>query len=161
MPPYLSHMEKMDLIEPVQIHRSRANYLRLKSPIMEAFYYLADRYGFEETDVSFGEVRPTLEKLMNMHAQDFVGQLLAELKGGTRMYYFTPDQEVDFLVAVRGRPQLVGEVKLGGVSDRDLRKFLETAKAFPGAERVLVCREEIEQPDLKVLTPKKLLGLLK
>ncbi|MEM2282461.1 MAG: hypothetical protein QXH26_02795 [Candidatus Hadarchaeales archaeon] len=156
--PYLSHMEEMDLIESVQIYRSRANYLRLKSPIMEAFYYLADRYGFEEADVSFGEVKPTLEKLVNMHAQDFVGQLLAELKEGTRMYYFTPDQEVDFVVAVRGRPQLVGEVKLGGVRDRDLRKFVEITGAFPGAERVLVCREEVEHPELKILTPEKLLS---
>ena len=159
--PYLSHMEKMDLIESVEIYRSRANYLRLKSPIMEAFYYLADRYAFDEADVPFGEIRPTLERLVGMHVQDFVAQLLAEWKQGTRMYYFTPEQEIDFLITVRGRPQLVGEVKLGDVSRRDVMKFVDAAKIFPNAEKVSICRKEMKQPGIKVLTPEKLLEPLR
>ena len=154
--PYLSHMEEMDLIESVEIYRSRAHYLKLKSPIMEAFYYLVDRYAFDEVDVSFGEVRPTLERLMNIHVQDFVSQLLAERRQGTRMYYFTPAQEIDFIIAVRGRPEVVGEVKLGRVSRRDLMKFAEGARIFPDAEKIFVCRREMKQPGITVLTPQKL-----
>jgi AAA+ ATPase superfamily predicted ATPase len=157
--PYITHMEKMDLVEPVGIYRSKANYLKLRSPIMEAFYYLADRYAFDEVEVSFEEVRPTLERLVDMHVQDFVSQLFAEREGGARMYYFTPDGEIDFIITVRGRPRLVGEVKLGKVSDRDLKRFEETASIFPDAEKVLVCNEEREWPGITVLTPEKLVGL--
>jgi AAA+ ATPase superfamily predicted ATPase len=157
--PYVKHMEKMDLIESVEIWKSRAVYLKLRSPVMEAFYYLADRYAFDELEVSFEEVRPTLERLVSMHVQDFVSQLFAEREGGTRMYYFTPERELDFVITARGRPRLVGEVKLGKVDDRDLRRFEEGAAVFPDAEKVLVCNEEREWPGITVLTPEKLVGL--
>jgi hypothetical protein len=123
---------------------------------MEAFYYLADRYAFDEVEVSFEEVRPTLERLVDMHVQDFVSQLFAEKEGGKRMYYFTPDQEIDFIITVRGRPRLVGEVKLGKVGDRDLRRFEETASIFPDTEKVLVCGTKVDWPGITVLTPEKL-----
>lgn len=159
--PYIRYMEEMDLIESVEIYKSRANYLKLKSPIMEAFYYLADRYAFDEAEVQLAEILPTLERLHTMHVQDFVAQLLAELRGGSRAYYFTPKQELDFLITVRGRPQLVGEVKLGSVAKRDVEKFLDVAEIFPDAEKVLVCKGKIKEPGITSLTPEGLLKLSK
>jgi hypothetical protein len=82
--------------------------------------------------------------------------LLAEREGGTRMYYFTPEHELDFVITIRGKPRLVGKVKLGKMDDRDLRRFEEGAAVFPDAKKVLVCSEEREWSGVTVLTPARL-----
>lgn len=156
---HIKNMEEMDLVEAIEIHKARSRYLRLKSPIMEAFYHLSDRYDFEEREVEFREVEPTLRRLMAAHVQDFVAQLLAEREGGERAYYFAPDQEIDFLVKVRGKPRMVGEVKLGKVSEREIKRFLEVSSSFPGAERVFVGLKRVEGRDIVSLTPSDLLRL--
>jgi AAA+ ATPase superfamily predicted ATPase len=157
--PYLRNMMEMDLVEAVPTYGQKEHYHHLKSPIMEAFYYLADRYAFDETDVALGEVRPTLEKICNLHLQNFVAKLFAELRGGRQAFYLTPSQEIDFVITVRRKPVLVGEVKWGKVSSADVDKFIDTTAAFPDAERVFVCRKKLEHEKAKILTPPDLVKL--
>jgi hypothetical protein len=158
--PYLKNMAEMDLVEAVPIYGQKEHYHHLKSPIMEVFYYLVDRYAFDETDVALDEVRPTLEKLRNLHLQDFIAKLFAELRGGRRAYYFTPAKELDFVITVRRKPVLVGEVKWGSVSNADLDKFIDATAPFPEAEKVFVCRRRLEHGLVKVLTPAEILELV-
>ena len=157
--PYLRNMTAMDLVEAVPLYGQKEHYHRLKSPIMEAFYYLVDRYAFDETDATLSEVRPTLEKLCNLHLQNFVAKLFAELQGGRLAFYFTPSQEIDFVITVRRRPVLVGEVKWGKVSSADVDKFIDVTAAFPDAERVFVCRKKLKHERARILTPPDLVRL--
>lgn len=159
--PYLRNMAEMNLIDAVPIYGQKERYHRLKSPIMETFYHLVDRYGFDEAEVSHGEASPTIEKLRNLHIQDFIAQFFAELRGGRRAYYFTPTKELDFIITVRGRPSLVGEVKWGKDVGRDLAKFAEAAATFRGLERIFVCREKLGYQGVTVLTPEELVELAK
>ncbi len=157
--PYLRNMTQMDLVEAVPLYGQKEHYHRLKSPIMEAFYYLVDRYAFDEIDMALSEVRPTIEKICNLHLQNFVAKLFAELKGGKQAFYFAPSQEIDFVITVRRKPVLVGEVKWGKVSSADVDKFINVAAAFPDAERVFVCRKKLKHEMANIVTPVDLVRL--
>jgi len=65
---------------------------------MEAFFYLADRYRFEEVDVSFEEVLPAMEKLRNLSIQNFIADLFASICNGKKEYFVTPSKEIDFII---------------------------------------------------------------
>jgi hypothetical protein len=157
--PYVKNMQRMGLLESVGVFNLRASYLKVESPIIEAFFYLADRYGFDERDVGLAEAKPTLRRLLAMHVQDFIGWLLAELYGGRREYYFTPSEEIDVLVTVRRKPVVIAEVKTGKVGRAEIARFKENTRQFPTAEKLLVCWHPLEAPGIKTITPKELLEM--
>ena len=95
---------------------------------MKTFYYLADRYNFEEIDVSFREVEPTLERLRNLAIQNWVADFFAETYQGRKEYFVTPEKEIDFIITVRRKPMIVGEVKWGKYDKTDVNKFKEKIK---------------------------------
>ena len=139
--PYIKNMAAMGLIESLQVHSSKKKMYRLSSPIMEAFFYLADRYGFEDADVSFKEAMPSIEKLRNLAVQNFVADLFASDLGGQKEYYLTPSNEIDFIITFRNKPVLVGEVKWGDYNAGDVKKFLEKT-SFLDIEKVFVTKKK-------------------
>jgi AAA+ ATPase superfamily predicted ATPase len=141
--PYIKNMVAMGLVESITVYSSKKKMYRLSSPIMEAFFYLDDRYDFEEVEVSFEEVKPTIEKLRSLAIQNFIGDLFAQVYNGKKEYYMTPYNELDFIVTVRNKPFLVGEVKWGKYDDNDVKKFLEKS-SFIDAEKVLVTKKKKE-----------------
>lgn len=141
--PYIKNMVGMGLVEELPVFSSKKKMYRLASPIMEAFYYLDDRYDFEEADVSFKEAGPAIERLRNLAIQNFVADLFAAKLGGRKEYYVTPSSEIDFIITVRNRPVLVGEVKWGKYAAGDVEKFAKKSE-FVKAERVFVAKRKNE-----------------
>jgi hypothetical protein len=140
--PYIKNMEGMGLVESLPIFSSKKKMYRLSSPIMEAFFYLADRYGFEDRDVSFEEARPTIEKLRNFAVQNFIGDLFASAFNGKKEYYVTPSKEMDFIITVRNKAVLIGEVKWGKYDGNDLKKFVEKANCIK-AEKIFITKNKL------------------
>ena len=136
---FVRNLVDMDLVRSIKIYNSRRKIYRLKSPIMEAFYYLDSKYEVSERHASLEEVRPAIEFLIRKHVEDFVADLLAQHYGGRREYLIDP--EVDLIVTRRGRPILVGEVKWGGYDAKDLEMFREKVRYLPGL-KVFVTREK-------------------
>jgi len=141
--PYIKNMEGMGLIESLPIFSSKKKMYRLSSPIMEAFFYLAGRYGFEDRDVSFEEARPTIEKLRNFAVQNFIGDLFASAYHGKKEYYVTPSKEMDFIITVRNKAFLIGEVKWGKYDSNDLKKFVEKT-TFIKTEKIFITKTKNE-----------------
>ena len=141
--PYIKNMVEMGLVEELPVFSSKKKMYRLASPIMEAFYYLDDKYNFEETDVSFKESEPAIESLRNFAIQNFIADLFAAEFGGRKEYYVSASNELDFIITMRNKPVLVGEVKWGKYSLGDVKKF-EEKSAFVGAERVFITKKKKE-----------------
>jgi AAA+ ATPase superfamily predicted ATPase len=160
--PYIKNMEGMGLIESLPIFSSKKKMYRLSSPIMEAFFYLADRYGFEDRDVSFEEARPTIEKLRNFAVQNFIGDLFASAYHGKKEYYVTPSKEMDFIITVRNKAVLIGEVKWGKYDGNDLKKFVEKS-TFIKAEKIFITKNknEIKMDNVKIMDVDDILAMVK
>lgn len=158
--PYIKNMVDMGLVESLPLYSSKKKRYRLASPVMEAFFYLADRYGFEEADVSFEEAGPTVEKLRNLAIQHFIGGLFAWAYGGKQEYYVTPSNELDFIITVRNKPVLVGEVKWGKYDKSDIKKFRDKS-AFIEAEKVFITKKKLEKETegVKILDATDLLAM--
>lgn len=159
--PYIKNMVHMGLIETLTIHSSKKKMYKLSSPVMEAFYYLDDRYNFEEADVSFEEVLPAIERLRNLAIQNFIADLFASIHGGKKEYYVTPSSEIDLIVTVRNKPVLAGEVKWGDYDHRDINNFLEKS-SFIKAEKIFVTKKKKEDSfeNVKILDAGDLLSMV-
>lgn len=151
--PYIKNLIGMGLVESLPLYSSKKKMYKLASPIMEAFYYLTDRYDFEETDVSFSEVKPTLEKLRSLAMQNWVADCFAEIYQGRKEYFVTPEKEIDFVLTVRRKPMVVGEVKWGKYDQKDIENFkektkhLRVKKIFMTKEKTGVRNEEVRIVD--------------
>jgi len=159
--PYIKNMAGMGLVDSLPIFSSRKKMYRLSSPIMEAFFYLADRYGFEDRDVSFEEARPTIEKLKNFAVQNFIGDLFAGAYHGKKEYYVTPSKEIDFIITVRNKAVLIGEVKWGKYDGNDLKKFVEKS-TFIKAEKIFITKSknEIKMDNVKIMDVYDILAMV-
>ncbi|MCX9085401.1 MAG: AAA family ATPase [Candidatus Methanoperedens sp.] len=160
--PYIKNMEGMGLVESLSIFSSKKKMYRLSSPIMEAFFYLADRYGFEDRDVSFEEARPTIDKLRNFAVQNFIGDLFAIVYHGKKEYYATPSKEMDFIITVRNKAVIIGEVKWGKYDSNDLKKFVEKT-TFIKAEKIFITKtkNETKMDKVKIMDMEDILAMVK
>lgn len=159
--PYIKNMEGMGLVDPLPIYSSKKKMYRLSSPMMEAFFYLADRYGFEDRDVSFEEARPTIEKLRNFAVQNFIGDLFASVYHGKKEYYVTPSKELNFIITVRNKAVIIGEVKWGKYDSNDLKKFVEKT-TFIKAEKIFITKNknEIKMDNIKIMDVDDILAMV-
>ncbi len=163
--PYIKNMVAMGLVELLPVYPSGKNMYRLSSPIMEAFFYLADRYNFEERDVSFEEIALTIEKLRNLAIQNFIADLFASVHKGKKEYYATPSNELDFIVTVRNKPILIGEVKWGKYDYSDIRKFSEKASSvYDDVKKIFVTSKKRQTNDIenvKIMDAEDILSLIR
>lgn len=134
---YLKNLEEMGLVENIKIYNSKSNFYRLSSPIMNIYYYLDSRYNISNREITKDEVKPTLEKLINLEIQNFIADFFAEKEGGRKEYYILPDKEFDFLITKRNRLEIIGEVKWKKAELKDIQKFRETAHHLPGRKIVI------------------------
>ncbi|MFZ3169101.1 MAG: AAA family ATPase [Candidatus Methanoperedens sp.] len=160
--PYIKNMEGMGLVDPLPIFSSKKKMYRLSSPVMEVFFYLADRYGFEDREVSFEEARPTIEKLRNFAVQNFIGDLFASAYHGKKEYYVTPSKELDFIITVRNKAVIIGEVKWGKYDSNDLKKFVEKT-TFIKAEKIFITKNKNETKidNVKIMDLDDILAMVK
>jgi len=145
--PYMKNLVAMGLLEELPLYLSKKKRYRLVSPVMEAFYYLSDRYGFEEADVSFREVKPTLERLRNLAIQNWVADFFAQTYQGRKEYCMTAGGEIDFVITLRRKPVVVGEVKWGRYGRSDVENFKRRTESIK-AEKFFVTKEKGEAPDV-------------
>ncbi len=136
---YIKNLEEMELLEAIRLFNSRSNFYRLSSPIMNIFYYLDSRYNIGSREPSLEEIRPTLEKLINLEIQNFIADMFAERIGGRKEYFISPDREFDFIITKRNKLEVVGEVKWKGAELRDINRFMKTTMHLP-CKKVIVFR---------------------
>ena len=155
---FVRNLVEMDLVRPIKLYGSRRKIYRIKSPIMEAYYYLESKYEVSEREVEYDEVAPAIQALVRQHVEDFVADLAAQHYRGRREYSLSP--EIDFVITRRGRPVAVGKVKWGRYTHRDLEAFREKVSKLPGL-RLFIARskEEDVYKDVYVLDAEDLASL--
>ncbi len=141
---YIKNLEEMGLIESIKIFNSKRNFYRLSSPIMNIYYYLDSRYNISDRDIGVEEVKPTIEKLINLEIQNFIADFFAEKVGGRKEYYISPEKEFDFIITKRNKPEIVGEVKWKNANKKDTGKFMKKAEHLPCKKLVIFKRGTAE-----------------
>ncbi|MFW5846916.1 MAG: AAA family ATPase [Nanoarchaeota archaeon] len=136
---YLKNLEEMELVESIKLNKSKGNYYRLFSPLMNIYYYLDSRYNISDRKISLDEVKPTLQKLINFEIQNFVADLFAEIYQGRKEYFVSSEKEIDFIITSRNKIKIIGEVKWKKVDKRDIEKFVINSENF-NAEKILICK---------------------
>ncbi len=156
---YIKNLEEMELVESIKLHRTKGRFYRLASPIMNIFYYLESRYDISSRDISLEEIKPTLEKLINMEIQNFIADIFAEMHNGRKEYYVSPDKEVDFIITKRNKPEIVGEVKWKKINSEDVKRFKAVSENFRG-KPVMVCKTGKQSGDIEILDAEDIVSMI-
>lgn len=158
--PFMDNMVDMGLLEKVKRYgKARTHAYEIPSFPVKLFYYLDSRYGISGREVSYSEVKPTVEAQLRLGIEGFIADLFAEELGGRKELIKDADREIDLLVTVRNKPQLVGEVKWGRASKGDVSYFLSKVEDLR-CRKVFVALEPIEtDDDVEVLTPRDIMRI--
>ena len=160
---YLKNLEEMELVESINLHKTKGKYYRLISPLMNIYYYLDSRYDISSRTISLEEVKPTLQKLINLEIQNFIADLFSEIYDGRKEYFVSKDKEVDFIITKRNKPEIIGEVKWKIIDQKDIDKFLKNSERLNG-KRVLICKgskiKDKEIENIEIINPKSLIALV-
>lgn len=141
---YIKNLEEMELVEGVRIFNSKSNFYRLSSPIMNVYYYLESRYNISNREMSLEEMKPTLEKLINLEVQNFLADFFAEKEGGRKEYFMSPEKEFDFIITKRNRLEIIGEVKWKKAEQKDMARFGEITQNLPGRKIIIFKRGKLK-----------------
>lgn len=156
---YLKNLEEMELVESIKLHKAKGRYYRLTSPIMNIYYYLDSRYNISERNVSLEEIKPTIEKLINLEIQNFIADLFAQLYNGRKEYFISGDKEVDFIITKRNKAEIIGEVKWKRIEKEDINKFMRNSDRLYG-KRMIVCKSgEAKMRGVNITSPNYLISL--
>lgn len=141
---YIKNLEEMELLESVRLYNSKSNFYRLKSPIMNIFYYLDSRYDISNRDISLEEIGPTLDRLINLEIQNFIADFFAERENGRKEYFLSPEREIDFIITKRNKMEIVGEVKWKRAESKEIEKFLKSMHDLPGKKIIIFKSGKLE-----------------
>lgn len=148
---YLKNLEEMELVESIKLYKSNNKYFyRLRSPIMNVYYYLEDRYNITNREVDLEEIKPTLGKLINFEIQNFLADFFAEKFSGRKEYFISPLKEIDFIITQRNKPIAVGEVKWKKIVQSDVENF-KTSSADFFCRKILIGKHGIKSEQVEVL----------
>ncbi len=157
--PYVKIMEEMDLLERIPLYGTHGYYYAVKSKIMDLYYYIDEKYDFE--NVSSSLMKEIISERMPSHIQFFIGELMAELLDGTFRYSMTNHFDVDILITKRNRLVFVGEVKWAKqVKKTEIVTFLKNTEKFD-CRKAFISRVPITTQDVELITPTLLLKMMK
>jgi hypothetical protein len=152
---YIRNMVDMGLIEEIPLFRNRKKMIyRIKSPVMETYYYLVDRHSIDEREVHLKEVIDNLKKMVNLQIERFFAESYRIILAGNREYSLDP--EIDFIITEgrKRKTRMFGEVKWGKGSAKGAWKLKEKAEGMD-VELVLISKEDVEVDGVQTVTPEK------
>ena len=157
---YLKNLEEMGIIESNKLYKAKNRYYyRLRSPIMNLYYYLEDRYNIANREVTLDEMKPTLQKLINLEIQNFIADVFAEYHKGRKELFFTHDEEIDFIITKRNKASVVGEVKWKDLSEKDINRFEKKTSRF-FCRKIIVGKKIDSRPGkVEALDSKDIVGM--
>ena len=153
--------QEIELVESIKLYRSKGNYYRLSSPIMNIYYYLDSRYDISNREAYLEEIKPTLERLISLEIQNFIADLFVELYRGRKEYVVSKDKEVDFIITKRNKAEIIGEVKWKKINQEDINKFIKNSENLNG-RKILICKTgQVKQIGIELIDSTSLVDLTK
>ncbi len=123
----LNVLERIGLVRKIPLWRTRGarSYYILSSSAIAMLLYV---------DEKFLEIEPPPENLKSRYAlevQFSIGELLAEYHGLTSAYSISANRDLDVvLLDRRGIPQIAYEIKLGRITEDDVRESATLARSL-------------------------------
>lgn len=155
---YLKNMEKMDLVESIKIINSREKYFRIKSPLIDLYYMLSEKYNIDEYEIGFESVKANLRAKLGRYVERFVADVMAEMYRGRIFFYLDPSKEIDIIIRRNGKIVAVGEVKIKA-TDSDVKRFYHNVSSF-GAEKIFISKNKVRDfADIKTISAGEILNL--
>jgi len=149
---FMKNMVEMGLLERTKVFGKKKFDYSIPSFPIRLFYYLDSRYGMSDREVDYREYGPAAENLLRFGIEEFVADALVELVGGRKENLKDTEREIDVLVTMRNKPALVGEVKWGRTTKKDISAFLEKVEDMD-CRKVLVSKYQVETDEVEVMTP--------
>ncbi len=158
--PYIKNLRDMGILKEIKKYGRKKYVYEIDSEPTKMFYYLDARYDLSR-DITYDEVKPTVQKLRNLAIERFVGDLFAEIYGGRVEYLKEANREIDILITKRNKPLIVGEVKWGRANKKDIDNFRKKTEDFYCRKIFFTKRKIRSNGDIEVLTPEDLPILLR
>jgi len=121
--PYLYNLMNMGLVKRIKVYGKRKWLYKIRSPIIDLYYYLDTKYGISELEVERKTIQKEITEKLPHYFEDYIREALAEKHGGQEEKSLDP--EIDVIITVRGKPIECAEVKLGRKTRHDEIMFLE------------------------------------
>jgi hypothetical protein len=155
--PYFNKMEDMDLVRRIPIYRSKEFMYRIRSPIMELGFMMDERFDFFQQSMPRKRLDQEIANRLPGHIEQFTGELMGELLGGTYNYFYSRDFDLDFIIT-RGKKTLaVGEVKWKDQPSRkEIKLFKERTEYFK-CRKIMISRKSVHDQGIISLTPENIL----
>ncbi|MCD6383651.1 MAG: AAA family ATPase [Thermoplasmata archaeon] len=157
--PYMKNLRDMGILRETKVYGKKKYVYRIDSEVVNFYYYLNSRYDLSR-DVSFEEVKPTVDKLKSMAVERFIADLFAEIHNARVEELKKRDGEIDILLTRRNKPILVGEVKWRELRAKDVRKFVERVWDFSCDKVIFTRKSKGRVEDVRVLTPEDLVEMV-
>jgi len=154
--PYMKNMHSMGLLDKVKVFGASKEKYIMPSFIMKLYYYLQSRYNITDREFKFAEVKPTVLHLLNLAIEDTVADIFTGFLSGRKEIFKTSEKELDILITVRNKHALVGEVKWGKLTKKDVGRFLEKVKNFD-CKKVIITKKKLDTDEVEILTPVELI----
>lgn len=157
--PYIKNLRDMGILREIKRYGKNRYVYEIDSEPTRLFYYLDSRYDLSR-EIKYEEVKPTVEKLRNLAIERYLGDFFAEIYGGRVEYLKDESREIDILITKRNRPLMVGEVKWGKVTKKDIENFEKKTEDFY-CRKILFTKRKIKGSDnIEILTPEDLQSLV-
>ncbi|MGB9719735.1 AAA family ATPase [Caldisericum sp.] len=126
---YLKNLIDFGLAKRILIANKNDYIYDLVSPLMKMYFYADEKYNFTE-EANLEKAKLIVEELIPRFVESSVREYLAEKYGLREAIFLEKEREIDIFMLKFKKPYLVGEVKWGKLSYRDLAEIKNKLKDF-------------------------------
>lgn len=163
--PYLSTLHRLGLLEKIKVFGKNKYYYYHTSPVVDLYYYLAEKYGFSERELPEKQVEDVLKEKIPVHVEQFFRNLLSKIFGMGREMISKKDFEVDIALTKFKKLKMVGEIKWKKkISRAEINRVEDVLGKFDCRKILIVLDKkfvEREPKGVEVWDVKTILGMIK
>lgn len=153
---YMSILTKLGIVKRTKVFNKKYYLYRLASPMIDIHYYLSEKLGYDEMDISTKVLLHELKKKIPLYYEDLIVELLAKVT--STLPHKIMLNEIDAILTKKKKPLFVVEVKFGAPKARDIKKIKDLAKEIK-AKPIIVSDEKVEEHGVISLTPEDIIKM--
>lgn len=135
---YLYNLVEFGILNRIPVWGRKRMVYRHASPLTKMFYYLDEKYGIAERELTANETAGYMRELMPRIIEDAVRESMAEMLGMRSYLHEAADFEVDGIFARFKKPEVTLEVKWGRNMDAgEVVKARERLERIPAQRKIL------------------------
>ncbi|MBI5065708.1 ATP-binding protein [Candidatus Woesearchaeota archaeon] len=162
---YLTNLIKLGLVKQIKLFNSRKIIYTNSSPMIDAYFYLDEKYNFSEDVIEERQLEQILDVLKPKHVEDFISSFLAKKWAFSRNKIISGQLEIDFALTKFQKLMVVGEIKWKNkITNSEIYEIQEKLKKYD-CRKVLVVRSRKSlgtiPESIEILTAEDLIKMAK